>query len=60
MWSRLVKIQYIELKLSCGNYPAVKNSIHSRFPCGRGRILFILGSFGQRAIDKNKKNKKMS
>ena len=29
MWSRLVKIQYTELKLSCGNDPVVKNSIYS-------------------------------
>ena len=29
MWSSLVKIQYIELKLSCGNDPVVKNSIYS-------------------------------
>jgi hypothetical protein len=29
MWSRLVKIQYTELKLSCGNDPVVKNFIHS-------------------------------
>ena len=29
MWSRLVKIQYTELKLSCGNNPVVKNSIYS-------------------------------
>ena len=29
MWSRLVKIQYIELKLSCGNDPVFKNSIYS-------------------------------
>jgi hypothetical protein len=28
MWSSLVKIQYIELKL-CGNDPVVKNSIYS-------------------------------
>ena len=29
MWSSLVKIQYIELKLSCGNDPAVRHSIYS-------------------------------
>jgi hypothetical protein len=29
MWSSLVKIQYIELKLSCGNDPVVKNYIYS-------------------------------
>jgi hypothetical protein len=29
MWSSLVKIQYTELKLSCGNNPVVKNSIYS-------------------------------
>jgi hypothetical protein len=29
MWSRLVKIQYTELKLSCGNDPIVKNYIYS-------------------------------
>ena len=29
MWSSLVKIQYTELKLSCGNDPVVKNSIYS-------------------------------
>jgi hypothetical protein len=29
MWSCLVKIQYTELKLSCGNDPVVKNSIYS-------------------------------
>jgi hypothetical protein len=29
MWSRLVKIQYTELKLSCGNDPVVKNCIYS-------------------------------
>ena len=28
MWSTLVKIQYTELKLSCGNDPVVKNSIY--------------------------------
>jgi hypothetical protein len=29
MWSSLVKIQYTELKLSCGNGPVVKNYINS-------------------------------
>ena len=29
IWSRLVKIQYTELKLSCGNDPVIKNSIYS-------------------------------
>jgi hypothetical protein len=29
MWSSLVKIQYTELKLTGGNDPVVKNSIHS-------------------------------
>jgi hypothetical protein len=29
MWPSLVKIQYTELKLSCGNDPVVKNSIYS-------------------------------
>ena len=29
MWPSVVKIQYTELKLSCGNDPVVKNSIHS-------------------------------
>ena len=29
MWSGLVKIQYTELKLSCGNDPVVKNYIYS-------------------------------
>ena len=29
MWSSLVKIQYTELKLSCGNDPVVKNYIYS-------------------------------
>jgi len=29
MWSSLVKIQYTEQKLSCGNDPVVKNSIYS-------------------------------
>ena len=29
MWSSLVKIQYTELKLSCGNDHVVKNSIYS-------------------------------
>ena len=29
MWSSLVKIQYTELKLSCGNGPVVKISIYS-------------------------------
>jgi hypothetical protein len=29
MWPSMVKIQYTELKLSCGNDPVVKNSIHS-------------------------------
>jgi hypothetical protein len=29
MWSSLLKIQHIELKLSCGNDPVVKNSIYS-------------------------------
>ena len=29
MWPSLVKIQYTELKLSCGNDPVVKNYIHS-------------------------------
>ena len=29
MWPSLLKIQYTELKLSCGNDPVVKNSIHS-------------------------------
>ena len=28
-WPSLVKIQYTELKLSCGNDPVVNNSIHS-------------------------------
>jgi hypothetical protein len=47
MWSRLVKNQYTELKLSCGNDPVVKNSIY--IPYGRGRTLFILRSLGQRS-----------
>ena len=29
MWPSLVKIQYTELKLSCGNDPVVKNYIYS-------------------------------
>ena len=29
MWSSVVKIQYTELKLSCGNDPVVKNYIYS-------------------------------
>jgi hypothetical protein len=29
MWPSMVKIQYTELKLSCGNDPVVKNSIYS-------------------------------
>jgi hypothetical protein len=29
MWPRLLKIQYTELKLSCGNDPVVKNSMYS-------------------------------
>jgi hypothetical protein len=29
MWSSWVKIQYSELKLSCGNDPVVKNSTYS-------------------------------
>jgi hypothetical protein len=29
VWSSLVKIQYTELKLSCGNDPVVKNYIYS-------------------------------
>ena len=29
IWSNLVKIQYTELKLPCGNDPVVKNSIYS-------------------------------
>ena len=29
IWSSLVKIQYTELKLSCGNDPVVKNYIYS-------------------------------
>jgi hypothetical protein len=29
MWPSLVKIQYTELKLSCGNDPVVINSIYS-------------------------------
>ena len=29
MWSSLVKIQYTELKLSCGSDPVVKNSIYN-------------------------------
>ena len=29
MWPRLLKIQYTELKLSCGNDPVVNNSIYS-------------------------------
>jgi hypothetical protein len=29
MWPSLVKIQYTELNLSCGNYPVVNNSIYS-------------------------------
>jgi hypothetical protein len=29
MWPCLIKIQYTELKLSCGNDPVVKNSIYS-------------------------------
>jgi hypothetical protein len=65
MWRSLLKIQYTELKLSCGNNPVVKNYIYSNsdlllyigsftslatwFPCGRGRTLFILGSLGQRS-----------
>jgi hypothetical protein len=28
MWPGLLKIQYTELKLSCGNDPVVKNSIY--------------------------------
>jgi hypothetical protein len=28
MWPSLVKIQYTELKLSCGNDPVVRNSIY--------------------------------
>jgi hypothetical protein len=31
MWPSLLKIQYTELKLSCGNDPVVKNSIHSNY-----------------------------
>ena len=30
MWSSLEKIQYTELKFSCGNDPVVKNSIYSK------------------------------
>ena len=30
MWPSLVKIQYTELKLSCGNDPFVKNYMHSK------------------------------
>ena len=30
-WPSLLKIQYTELKLSCGNDPVVKNSIHSNY-----------------------------
>jgi hypothetical protein len=57
MWPSLLKIQYIELKLSCGNDPVVKNytialvlyigswpNLATWFPCGRGRTLFILRS----------------
>ena len=29
MWPSLVKIQYTELTLSCGNDPVVRNSIYS-------------------------------
>ena len=29
MWPTLLKIQYTDLKLSCGNDPVVKNYIHS-------------------------------
>ena len=29
MWPSLLKIQYTELKLSCGNDPVVKNYIYS-------------------------------
>jgi hypothetical protein len=29
VWSSLIKIQYTELKLSCGNDPVVKNTIYS-------------------------------
>ena len=29
MWPSLVKIQYTELKLSCGNDPVVKNYIYN-------------------------------
>jgi hypothetical protein len=29
MWPSLIKIQYTELKLSCGNDPVVKYSIYS-------------------------------
>ena len=29
MWPSLVKIQYTELKLLCGNNPVVRNSIYS-------------------------------
>ena len=29
MWPNLLKIQYTELKLSCGNDPVVKNYIYS-------------------------------
>jgi hypothetical protein len=29
MWPGLLKIQYTELQLSCGNDPVVKNYIHS-------------------------------
>jgi hypothetical protein len=31
MWSSLVKIQYTELKLSCGNDPVVKKFIYSKW-----------------------------
>ena len=34
MWPSLVKIQYTELKLSCGNDPIVKNSIYSNGDLG--------------------------
>ena len=29
MWPSLLKIQYTELKLLCGNDPVVKNSVYS-------------------------------
>jgi predicted acyltransferase (DUF342 family) len=39
MWPSLIKIQYTELKLSCGNDPVVKYSIYSNGDLKLGHMI---------------------